>query len=74
VSAVKIHSNVRDAVRKHRHAAGERSPRAKVTDVQVRAMRALHADGFSQREIAAAFALDQSTVSLTVRGLRRKGG
>lgn len=59
----KTHSeNLADRIRHGTHLAGERAPRAKLTEAQVREVRDL--DGISQKEIGRRYGITQSAVSL----------
>jgi transposase len=64
--------NNRDAARKGRNAWGPRSPHAKITAEQAQEVIDLYAGGMLQRDIAARFALQKSTVCRIVRGVRWK--
>lgn len=57
--------NIRDAAEKGRRAIGERHPQAKLTDTEVRAIRAALG---TQREIAARYGVSHATVGMIQRG------
>jgi len=59
----KCHAEGRASDRK-----GEKHGQAKLTDDDVREVRALYADGWLQREIAEEFGIAQSNVSIICRG------
>lgn len=59
--------NARDAVAKDRHARGERNSHAKLTEDQVQEIRALRGS-VTQRELAARYGVDQSTIGSLMTG------
>lgn len=67
-----VADNIHDMVakRRYRPRRGENAPGAKLTEVDVRAIRAMHADGVSNVAIAARFGLNKNTPSRIIRGLR----
>jgi hypothetical protein len=62
--------NTQDAVARGRNAFAERSGTAKLTSVEVRAIRALYSCGcgFTQTQLGKAFGVTQANISLIVRG------
>jgi hypothetical protein len=58
--------NNRDMITRRRHRFGQRHHRAKITEEQVREIRALY-PGMSQSAIAIRYGLDQTTVSQIIR-------
>ena len=63
--------NSLDMVRKGRSAAGERHSQARLSEAQVSEIRALHAAGMTQSEIARRFVVSSGYVSQVVNGLLR---
>jgi hypothetical protein len=68
-----VADNNRDMVAKKRHRSttptGEGSYRGKLTDDTARVIRSTYASGATQREIARAYGVSQSTVWRTIHGL-----
>lgn len=62
--------NSRDMVEKGRSSAGQDRPLAKLTEDEVKAIRARYEAGETQRAIAFEFGVNQSTVSRLVRHVR----
>lgn len=60
--------NVGDCVRAKRHCHGERHGMALLNDTKVVEIRKLHAEGFSQSEIARQFGVHLSTIHLIIKG------
>jgi hypothetical protein len=60
--------NMRDAMSKGRMARGSRAGRAKLTESDVRVMRALRGEGWTQVRLAERFGICQSEVSNVLRG------
>lgn len=61
--------NMEDCASKDRSAHGERQGGHKLTEAEVRDIRAVYANGgISQRELGAAYGVDQSNISSIVRG------
>jgi len=58
---MKLHEN---------HERGSKRHNAKLTEEDVPIICQLYADGMPQKEIAEKFAVSQSTISQTVRGLK----
>lgn len=64
--------NNADMAAKRRAANGERSPQSRLSDHEVNEIRARYATGgVSQRALGADYGVDQSAISLIVRGQRR---
>ena len=61
--------NMDDAKRKRRTTHGERSGVAKISAEGAERAREMYAQGVRQKDIAAAFGVDKSTISVLVRGL-----
>ena len=57
--------NSQDKMRKGRHPIGERAPQAKLTEAQVREIRALYRPG-NGRELGRRFGVKQSTISYII--------
>jgi hypothetical protein len=64
--------NNRDAARKGRSAIGERNGGTKFSDATVRQIRALHASGIRQCDLAANFGVSRMQVSRIVRNELRR--
>ena len=62
--------NLQDMKQKGRHLYGERNNQSKLTDDKVRQIKACLAAGMSQRRVAKAFDVIQSTISKIHRGRR----
>ncbi|QBG78459.1 HNH endonuclease [Gordonia phage Walrus] len=62
--------NTHDAVSRERHAHGESHGGAKLTETDVRELRAAHRSGSTYRELAARYGLNRYTVGRIVRGER----
>lgn len=60
--------NSRDCISRDRHARGQRSASAKLTDIDVVAIRKRVANGESQRQIAKLYGVDHSTIGSVCRG------
>jgi DNA invertase Pin-like site-specific DNA recombinase len=62
--------NVRDREKRHRRKPpfGEKNGRAKLTEEDIRQIRALKDQGVTQRKLAAQFGVGQSQMSRIVRG------
>jgi predicted XRE-type DNA-binding protein len=61
--------NMEDCASKDRNMFGEKVPWSKLTEEDVRRIRAAYATGeFSQKELALAYGVSQSNISQTVNG------
>jgi hypothetical protein len=60
--------NVRDKVVKGRQSRGETNAMSRLTESSVRSIRTRHADGETQRRIAADLAVSEATVSRVING------
>lgn len=63
-----IADNVEDCVSKQRQARGEQKPAAKLTEQEIREIRALLAEGRSRRAIAPGFGVSKTTISDIANG------
>lgn len=65
--------NYHDAKRKGRHTAGERHGRLKITDEQVREIRAAVDAGTVKARLAERYGVSQTTIGRVARGVARRG-
>lgn len=66
------HDNVKDKVKKGRHAFGENHPKAKLTDTDVLEIRKLASEGVWQAELAKRFNVHPGHISVIVAGFKRR--
>lgn len=64
--------NMRDSVNKNRHARGEKNGHAILTETDVIAIRAKHAQGVSYRDLAAEYGTCRANISMIITGKRWK--